>query len=205
MAQHRDEKERARWGVCDLDPLPAYGVLPDVPRTGRDSALTRRAEAFRRRARPWSAVRTGCNSCSLAAMIYVETLGKGGDVVLLHGTPTSPSHLRPLAARLSGRWRTHLVHLPGCGESPSLDPYDLDESNTRVSNALFQRGVREACFVGMSGGAYRAVAISAIGQVGVRALTPRPDRFFSRKSATDFVISLAQCALVPSSKGPCWS
>lgn len=93
-------------------------------------------------------------------LLHVEARGVGAPVVLLHGSPTTPAHLRPLAARLSVRYRTLLVHLPGYGESAALEPYDLDASHGLVEDSLAAIGLSEAHFVGFSGGAYRAFAIA---------------------------------------------
>jgi hypothetical protein len=54
-------------------------------------------------------------------MLHVDLQGESGSpVVLLHGMPTRPDHLAPLARELSGSHRTLLVHLLGCVHDPSL-------------------------------------------------------------------------------------
>jgi pimeloyl-ACP methyl ester carboxylesterase len=94
-------------------------------------------------------------------MLWIEERGTSDEiVVLLHGTPTTPDHLRPLAERLSARWRTLLVHLPGYGESADLEPYDLAQSHVLVEATLVQRRVQTAHLLGHSGGAYRAFALA---------------------------------------------
>lgn len=93
-------------------------------------------------------------------MLHVDEKGSGTPVVLLHGTPTAPEHLMPLAERLARSWRVMLVHLPGYGRSAPLDPYALEHSHTLVEEALAARGVRDAHLVGFSGGAYRALALA---------------------------------------------
>lgn len=103
-------------------------------------------------------------------MLYVEDRGTGAVVVLLHGAPSTPRHLRPLAERLSARWRTLLVHLPGYGESASLVPYDLERSHELVEEALAARAVDRAHLIGHSGGANRAFAIAARGRLAVTSV-----------------------------------
>jgi 3-oxoadipate enol-lactonase len=104
------------------------------------------------------------------AMLHIEDRGTGAALVLLHGSPTTPRHLRPLAERLSARWRTLLVHLPGYGESASLVPYDLDRSHELVEEAVAARGVDRAHLIGHSGGANRALAIAARAKVAVTSV-----------------------------------
>jgi len=103
-------------------------------------------------------------------MLHIEDRGTGAALVLLHGTPTMPRHLRPLAERLSARWRTLLVHLPGYGESASLVPYDLDRAHELVEEAVAARGVVRAHLIGHSGGANRALAIATRGKLAVASI-----------------------------------
>lgn len=93
-------------------------------------------------------------------MLHVEERGSGAAVVLLHGAPTAPEHMMPLAERLARSWRVLLVHLPGYGRSAALEPYALEHSHALVEEAVVARGVREAHLVGFSGGAYRAFALA---------------------------------------------
>lgn len=100
-------------------------------------------------------------------VLSIEDHGRGEVVVLFHGVPTNPIHLRPLARRLNdGGFRTLLVHSPGYLESTALPaPYDLARSHEIVEDALLSRGVTEAHFFGYSGGSRRAFDISARGHV----------------------------------------
>lgn len=100
-----------------------------------------------------------------AGALHVEERGKGEVVVLLHGTPTTPEHLRPLAERLAARWRTLLVHLPGYGSSERLTPYALERSHELVEEALAARAITHAHLLGHSGGSTRAFALATRGKV----------------------------------------
>lgn len=102
--------------------------------------------------------------------LALDELGSGPDVVLLHGMPTTPEHMTPLARRLSSRWRTLVVHLPGYGRSTALDPYSVDESHTLVEDALLAHGVREAHMIGFSASAYRAIAHAIRRRVNVLSI-----------------------------------
>ena len=70
--------------------------------------------------------------------LHIEDRGRGAPVVFLHGAPTTPAYLRPLAERLSRGFRTLLVHLPGYGDRPALRPYRMDQAHTRVEESLIE-------------------------------------------------------------------
>jgi pimeloyl-[acyl-carrier protein] methyl ester esterase len=103
-------------------------------------------------------------------MIHVDELGSGREVVLLHGTPTAPAHMRPLAERLARSRRVILVHLPGYGRSPPVRPYVLDAVHALVEDALCARGVTTADLVGFSYGGYRAAALACRGRLRARSI-----------------------------------
>jgi pimeloyl-ACP methyl ester carboxylesterase len=86
-----------------------------------------------------------------------DTLGEaradGADVVLLHGTPSSPSHFGPLMEALSATHRVHVPHLPGYGRTPPAPPgFSLAERVAGLGRALRGRGLERAHLVGFSGG-----------------------------------------------------
>jgi 3-oxoadipate enol-lactonase len=101
-------------------------------------------------------------------VLHVDERGSGVAVVLLHGAPTAPEHLMPLAARLARSWRVLVVHLPGYGRSAALEPYALEHSHALVEETLVARGVRETHLVGFSGGAYRAFALACRRETALR-------------------------------------
>ena len=93
--------------------------------------------------------------------IYVESLGTGADVVFFHGVPQSPEEFGPWARDLATEFRTHVVHLPGYGRSaPFEGAYDLAAVADDVGDALHDRGVVEAAYIGMSAGFYRALQLA---------------------------------------------
>jgi pimeloyl-ACP methyl ester carboxylesterase len=102
--------------------------------------------------------------------LHIETSGAGPAVALLHGSPTAPAHLRPLAERLASRYRTLLVHLPGYDASGPGVPRELAEAHALVEEALLAHDAREVHLVGFSGGAYRAFALAARGTLVVRSI-----------------------------------
>lgn len=89
----------------------------------------------------------------------------------MHGAPNAPEHLRPLADRLAQSYRVLLVHLPGYGRSAPIEPYAMEHSHALVEETLAARGVRDAHLVGFSGGAYRAFALAARGNLRARTVT----------------------------------
>lgn len=103
--------------------------------------------------------------------IFLETFGAGDPVVLLHGTPTAPEHMRPLAKRLAARWQALLVHLPGYGQSPALDePYELARSYDLLEDELAMRNIAAAHYVGFSGGTYRSFALALRKRTAARSI-----------------------------------
>jgi pimeloyl-ACP methyl ester carboxylesterase len=103
-------------------------------------------------------------------VLHVDERGSGTPVVLLHGAPTAPEHMWPLAERLARSYRALVVHLPGYGRSAPIEPYAMDHSHALVEETLAQRGVRDAHVVGFSGGAYRAFALALRGNLRVRSV-----------------------------------
>ena len=99
--------------------------------------------------------------------MYIESMGEGEtQVVFLHGVPQDPRDLRTLAERLGPRYRAHVVHLPGYGrsEAPAL-PYRLQDVLTQLEDELLTIGAERAILVGMSGGSYRAFALTIRGRL----------------------------------------
>ena len=58
--------------------------------------------------------------------LFVETLGQGPDVVMLHGWGLHGGVFARVAGHLAGRFCVHLVDLPGHGASPPLADFDAD-------------------------------------------------------------------------------
>ncbi|MGQ5524969.1 pimeloyl-ACP methyl ester esterase BioH [Chitinimonas sp. PSY-7] len=68
--------------------------------------------------------------------LYIETLGHGEDLVLLHGWGIHGGVWQSTAERLSTHYCVHVVDLPGCGGSEMVSPYDL-ASLSRSLDAAF--------------------------------------------------------------------
>ncbi len=103
--------------------------------------------------------------------MFIETTGRGPDVVLLTGLPQQPDELRPLAEGLATTFRVHLVHLPGYGRSPAPAlPYDFEAVEAQLAADLRAAGVERAALVGMSGGAYRALSLALSARLPIWAV-----------------------------------
>jgi len=68
--------------------------------------------------------------------LYVETHGRGPDVVLLHGWGMNGTVWRHLVPAFAEDYCLHLVDLPGHGKSEMIQPYTLEHLAQQV-NAAF--------------------------------------------------------------------
>lgn len=99
----------------------------------------------------------------------IRTMGTGRDVLLVHGLPSPPDHLVPLARAIAtAGGRAHVVDLPGYGRSPAMaGEYTMARALAALEDALLDRGIRDLDVVGYSGGAYRAFGLALSGRVRV--------------------------------------
>lgn len=101
-----------------------------------------------------------------------RTFGDGESVVLvLHGGPTTPEHIYPLAQALSQSYRAIVMDMPGYGRSPTLDgEYTLERAQEAIEHTLLEEGVTECATVGFSLGGYRALSIALSGRLRIWAV-----------------------------------
>jgi len=92
--------------------------------------------------------------------ISVEVIGQGPDVIFLHGYASTREVWRPVAERLSGSYRVHLVQMAGFagapwthGEGPYLQPM-LDEV------ARYAGTLNKPAFIGHSMGGLSGVMLA---------------------------------------------
>lgn len=57
--------------------------------------------------------------------LYVQSLGEGPDLVLLHGWGMHGGVWQPVLERLTQKFRVHVFDLPGLGNSAAVSPYTL--------------------------------------------------------------------------------
>ena len=112
--------------------------------------------------------------------LFAITLGKGRDVVLLHGNPASTYSWRKVMEPLAARYRVHAIDLPGFGfsDKPADASYDIGWLTTAVLGYLDAERIPRAVLVGNSmGGAVatetaivepgRVVALVLLGAAGL--------------------------------------
>lgn len=68
--------------------------------------------------------------------LHVETLGRGQDLVLLHGWGMHGGVWRGVCDALAGDFRLHLIDLPGMGHSVPCVPYTLEHLASKVEAQL---------------------------------------------------------------------
>ncbi|WP_372017016.1 pimeloyl-ACP methyl ester esterase BioH [Pseudoxanthomonas sp. 10H] len=105
--------------------------------------------------------------------MHIETLGRGPDLVLIHGWALHGGVFAPLAQRLAPHFRLHLVDLPGHGFSRGpADPLDL----AAVASEIASR-TPPAIWLGWSlGGLFAlraAAALPTVRGLVMVAATPR--------------------------------
>lgn len=67
---------------------------------------------------------------------YIEIVGRGPDLALLHGWGMHGGVWDGVRDALAQRFRLHIVDLPGYGTSPAVEPYDLEHLARAVATAL---------------------------------------------------------------------
>ena len=71
-----------------------------------------------------------------APQLYVESVGDGPPLVLLHGFAMHGGLFAPLLPALTERYRVHVVDLPGHGWSPAIDGADIAMVADAIDDAL---------------------------------------------------------------------
>jgi 3-oxoadipate enol-lactonase len=91
----------------------------------------------------------------------IQEVGAGSPVVFLHGCPTPPALLLPLAQGIASGHRALVVALPGYGGTPSLPgAYDLRRLYDALESELLGRVSGEIAIVGFSSGGYHALSLA---------------------------------------------
>jgi pimeloyl-ACP methyl ester carboxylesterase len=100
--------------------------------------------------------------------ISTLTMGRGPDVVLLHGLGGTRASLFETAAALATRFRVHAPDLPGFGSSskPALGAYNAAWFAQQMLGLMDQLGISEARLIGNSMG----------GRVAIEMALSAPDR-----------------------------
>jgi pimeloyl-ACP methyl ester carboxylesterase len=81
-------------------------------------------------------------------------------ILLIHGSGASGSSWNPLVPALAERHHVIRVDLPGCGQSPPAESYDVPVIADRVARLLDGLGLRSVTVAGHSSGGYVATALA---------------------------------------------
>lgn len=68
--------------------------------------------------------------------LYVESIGSGSNLVLIHGWGMSGAVWQPLVKKLGKLFTLHIVDLPGMGLSRPVEPYHLHALAEKVAETL---------------------------------------------------------------------
>jgi haloalkane dehalogenase len=92
-----------------------------------------------------------------------RTLGRGPDVVFIHGWPLHGATYREAARRLADEFTCHLIDLPGTGftETGADAPIDLLSHATTVRRVVDRLGLKRYALVGHDSGGYVARQVAA--------------------------------------------
>lgn len=118
----------------------------------------------------------------MSVSIYIETIESSADMpvdlVMLHGWAMHSGVLKDLADKLTGRFRVHLVDLPGHGASPLNDTtFNLQQLTDHIVRAVENKIASKAIWLGWSLGGLAALTIAeryphAVSQLVLLASTP---------------------------------
>jgi pimeloyl-ACP methyl ester carboxylesterase len=81
-------------------------------------------------------------------------------LLLIHGSGASGASWSPIVPALAGHHHVIRVDLPGCGQSPPAESYDVPSQAGRVAALLDVLGLRRVTVVGHSSGGYAATALA---------------------------------------------
>jgi pimeloyl-ACP methyl ester carboxylesterase len=101
-------------------------------------------------------------------------------LLLIHGSGASGAFWSPVVPALAGHHHVIRVDLPGCGQSPPTQSYDVPVQAGRVAALLDDLGLRHVAASGHSSGGYVATALAEQRPDLVRSLAlistgPSPD------------------------------
>ncbi len=117
-----------------------------------------------------------------ATGLYVQSVGEGPPLVLLHGWALHGGVWQPIVASLARRFRVHDVDLPGHGFSASVEPFTLDAVATAIARGLGAQP-SPVTVIGWSLGAMVAMtwALAAPDRIARLALVGATPRFVASR------------------------
>lgn len=96
-------------------------------------------------------------------MLYSHSLGKGPDLIILHGLFGSGDNWRSVAKGLSERFRVHCLDLPNHGQSPWTDQLDYPSMAKAVRDWIRENDINSARLIGHSMGGKTAMQLALNG------------------------------------------
>ncbi len=104
--------------------------------------------------------------------ISTLTMGRGPDVLLLHGLGGTRASLFETAAALAGRFRVHAPDLPGFGSSskPALGAYNAGWFAEQLLGLMDELGIADARLIGNSMGGRVAIEMALSAPERIQAL-----------------------------------
>ncbi|MFB7653254.1 MULTISPECIES: alpha/beta fold hydrolase [unclassified Streptomyces] len=111
-----------------------------------------------------------------------DGLPQAPPLLLVHGTGASGASWGPVIPALAARHHVVRVDLPGCGQSPPAQSYDVPAQADRVAALLDDLGLRSVTVAGHSSGGYVATALAErrpdlVGAVALVSTGPDMDAF----------------------------
>ncbi|MFD0898841.1 alpha/beta fold hydrolase [Actinomadura sediminis] len=106
-------------------------------------------------------------------------------LLLVHGSGASGGSWSPVVPALAGHHHLVRVDLPGCGQSPPAESYDVPDHARRVAAVLDELGLERVTVVGHSSGGYVATALAEqrpdlVRSIALISTGPRPDALLAQ-------------------------
>lgn len=114
--------------------------------------------------------------------LYVETVGSGAPVVLVHGWGMHGEVWSVVRDALAADYRVHVVDLPGMGYSAPCSPYDLHHLSREVLAAMPESAA--VCGWSLGGQVAMQMALDQPGRVNRLILVGTTPRFVNRADWT---------------------
>jgi len=96
-------------------------------------------------------------------MLYSHSLGKGPNLIILHGLFGSGDNWRSVAKSLSEHYRVHCLDLPNHGQSPWTDTLDYPTFASAVRDWMAANDIKKAHLIGHSMGGKTAMQLALAG------------------------------------------
>lgn len=96
-------------------------------------------------------------------MLYSHSLGKGPNLIILHGLFGSGDNWRSVAKSLSEHYRVHCLDLPNHGQSPWTDSLDYPMFASAVRDWMAANDIKKASVIGHSMGGKTAMQLALAG------------------------------------------